>query len=166
MTLRSAYWYPLNDWTVGDGPPDLAEVEAMAQRMVTMGVTELVLGIDGRKLHSAWNYLPTFDAATFRADLGTALDRLFAAGYTGSVSLMPVNGLYNWQTENHAQTFPKVLRTTKPTNTATSSTMSVLGFTTRTAFPPMVRSLRFPTSLLRNTVWYYLDMLIQMEEIL
>ncbi|WP_238365595.1 calcium-binding protein [Mesobacterium pallidum] len=105
MTLRSAYWYPLNDWTVGDGPPDMAEALAMAQRMATMGVTELVLGIDGRKLHSAWNYLPTFDAPSFRADLETSLNRLFDAGYTGSVSLMPVNGLYNWQTENHAQTY-------------------------------------------------------------
>lgn len=105
MTLRSAYWYPLNDWVVGDGPPDQQAVDDIVLRAQTMGVTDLVLGIDGRKLNATWDYLDTFDAQSFRADLDAALDLLFTSGYQGTVSLMPVNGLYNWQTDDHARTY-------------------------------------------------------------
>lgn len=102
---RFTYWYPMNDWQPGDGAPDAQAVGEAALRFNTLGVTELVIGVDGRKLNATWNYLDGFDSRAFRQDLETTLDLLFDAGYAGDIAFMPINGNYNWQTDNQARSF-------------------------------------------------------------
>ena len=100
-----SYWYPMNGWAPGTDIPSEADVDAAAQLYQTLGVTTLVLGIDGRKLSTEWDYLQNFDSTEFRADLETTLDRLYAAGFTGEIQLMPINGLENWKTAEHQRAF-------------------------------------------------------------
>ncbi|MCA0920008.1 calcium-binding protein [Pseudooceanicola nanhaiensis] len=94
------YWYPMNDWTPESGAPSSSDVAEAALRYSTMGVTNLVIGIDGRKMSGEWDYLDGFDSDQFRADLEQTLDTLFASGFEGSIEFMPIAGNYNWQTHN------------------------------------------------------------------
>ncbi|MGI3186826.1 hypothetical protein [Nioella aestuarii] len=96
-----SYWYPLNDWHPDTGGPSSTDVSDAAQLYETLGVTNLVIGIDGRRLSVEWDYLDNFDSATFRQDLEQTLDELFASGFTGSIEIMPINGLENWKTSEH-----------------------------------------------------------------
>ncbi|MCI5076084.1 MAG: hypothetical protein MRY80_13710, partial [Oricola sp.] len=104
MTQLS-YWYPMNDWSPVTGGPSQADIEDAADLFGTLGVTTLVIGIDGRKLSSEWDYLDGFDSSAFAADLEETLDLLFASGFTGNVELMPINGLENWKTSEHERAF-------------------------------------------------------------
>jgi Ca2+-binding RTX toxin-like protein len=99
------YWYPMNGWQPGDGPANQSNIEDAAERFSTMDASNLVIGIDGRKLSFQWDYLSDFDARSFRDDLEQTLDVLFASGYAGKVEFMPINGHYNWQTENLSRSF-------------------------------------------------------------
>ena len=102
---RTTYWYPMSGWLPGPDGPDPAALRDAALRFDTMGVTDLVIGIDGRRLNATWNYLDGFDSRDFRADLEQALDGLFAAGFDGTISFMPLNGHYNWQTSSQTRSF-------------------------------------------------------------
>ncbi|MBS0124176.1 calcium-binding protein [Thetidibacter halocola] len=132
---RLTYWYPMNDWQPGSGGPDAAQIAEAGQRLATLGVTELVIGIDGRRLSSQWNYLDGFDSRAFRADLERVLDALFAGGFDGAVSLMPINGHYDWQTANHARAFWMVNATLRFIE-ASAHRDRVSGLVTDTEFAP------------------------------
>lgn len=103
--MNLTYWYPMSDWTPGSGGPDPAAIREAAERYETMGVTNLVIGIDGRKMSYQWDYLEDFDSRAFREDLEEALGELYAGGFSGQIEIMPINGYYNWETQNHQRSF-------------------------------------------------------------
>ena len=80
----------MNDWSPDTGAPAQTEIENAAQLYSTLGVTTLVIGIDGRRLSTEWDYLENFDSAAFAQDLEQTLDALYASGFTGSIEFMPI----------------------------------------------------------------------------
>ncbi|MEN0087084.1 MAG: hypothetical protein AAF737_01475 [Pseudomonadota bacterium] len=89
------YWYPFD--LNGQITLSAQEIQEAAYSFEMAGVSNLVIGIDGRRLSDNWDYLNGFNSTIFETDLEGILGDLFGAGYTGTVDLMPINSKDSWR---------------------------------------------------------------------